>query len=178
MITASFPVEAIAAHIHIVRGHKVIVDAVLANLYGVPTKALIQAVRRNLDRFPQDSMFPLTEQEVANLRSQTVTSSLGSAGWGGRRWATYVFTEQGVAMLSSVLRGARAISVNIAIMRTFVRLRQIVGANAELAKKLDDLERRISGQDQAIKNIVHAIRELAAPSQTRPRRPIGFVTGE
>ena len=121
-------------------------------------------------------MFVLTDQDLAILRSQIVTSSSRTPRWGGRRWATYAFTEQGVAMLSSVLRSARAVAANIAIMRAFVRLRDLVSANAELTKKLDELERRVSGHDQAITNIVHAIRELASPPDPRPRRSIGFVS--
>jgi hypothetical protein len=109
---------------------------------------------------------------------QIVTSSWSASGWGGRRWAAYAFTEQGVAMLSSVLRSHRATAANIAIMRAFVRLREMVAANAELAKKLDQLERRVSGHDQAITSIVHAIRELAAPPDPKPKRRIGFVSGD
>jgi len=167
-------VQNIAAHILVVRGQKVILDSVLAELYGTSTKALVQAVKRNLKRFPPDFMILLTDQDVAILRSQIVTSSSDAPRWGGRRWATYAFTEQGVAMLASGLRSARAISTNIAIMRTFVRLREMVSANSELANKLDELERRVSSHDQAIANIVQAIRELAAPPPT-PRRSIGFV---
>jgi hypothetical protein len=174
-----FPVESIAARILRARGQKVMLDADLAGLYGVPTKALIQAVKRNRGRFPSDFMFQLTEQEVAILKSQTVTSSSKGFGqWGGRRKPLHAFTEQGVAMLSSVLRSARAISVNIAIMRAFVRLREIVAANAELATKLDELDRRVSGHDEAITNIVRAIRELASPPDPKPRRRIGFVSGD
>ena len=146
-------------------------DSHLAELYGVQTRILVQAVRRNAARFPPDFMFPLTDQEVASLRSQIVISNRR----GGRRWAYHAFTEQGVAMLSSVLRSGRAVATNIAIMRAFVRLREIVSANAQLAKKLDELERRVSGHDEAITRIVQAIRELAAPSDYRPARRIGFV---
>ena len=177
--TRSFPVESIATRIQLVRGHKVMLDADLARLYGVPTGALVQAVKRNHGRFPCDFMFQLTEQEVAILKSQTVTSSLTGPGqWGGRRKPLHAFTEQGVAMLSSVLRSARAIAANIAIMRTFVRLREMVTANAELAKNLDELERRVSGHDEAITSIVRAIRELAAPPEPKPKRHIGFVSGD
>ena len=175
MIRHSFPQEHIATRILVVRGQKVMLDSVLAELYGTSTKALVQAVKRNLKRFPPDFMLLLTDQDLAILRSQIVTSSSGASRWGGRRWATYAFTEQGVAMLSSVLRSARAISTNIAIMRTFVRLREIVAANSELAKKLDELEHRVSGHDEAIASIVQAIRELAAPLDSRPPRRIGFV---
>lgn len=179
MNTPTFPVDSIASRILRVRGHKVMLDADLANLYGVPTKALVQAVRRNRRRFPSDFMFQLTEQEVAILKSQTVTSSSAGFGqWGGRRKPLHAFTEQGVAMLSSVLRSARAITANIAIIRAFVRLREMVAANAELATKLDELERRVTGHDDAITNIVRAIRELAAPPDPKPKRRIGFVSGD
>jgi hypothetical protein len=154
-------------------------DADLADLYGIPTKVLIQAVKRNPGRFPSDFMFQLTEQEVRSLKSQFVTlPDMALRYWGRRRKAPYAFTEQGVAMLSSVLRSPRAIAANIAIMRAFVRLREMVAANAELAKKLDELERRVSGHDEAIASIVRAIRELAAPPEPQPKRSIGFVHGK
>ena len=154
-------------------------DADLADLYGVPTRALVQAVKRNSRRFPLEFMFQLTEQEVAILKSQSVTSSTKQvAQWGGRRKPVHAFTEQGVATLSSVLRSPRAIAANIAIMRAFVRLHEMVAANADLAKKLDQLERRVSGHDEAITSIVRAIRELAAPPDPKPRRRIEFVSGD
>lgn len=145
------------------------IDADLAELYGVETRALIQAVKRNLDRFPPDFMFQLTNQEFANLKSQFVTSS-----WGGRRTAPYAFTEQGVAMLSSVLRSAQAIAVNIEIMRAFVRLRDWLASNKELAAKLGELENKLSSHDQAIAGILNAMRELMKPP-TPAKRPIGFI---
>src|SRR5262245_32100289 len=123
MTKSSLPITQIASRIVLIRGHKVMLDSDLADLYGVPTKVLIQSVKRNLNRFPPDFMFRLTDQEVAILKSQIVTSRLA---WGGRRRPLQAFTEQGVAMLSSVLRSARAIAANIAIMRAFVRLREIV----------------------------------------------------
>jgi hypothetical protein len=175
--TRPIPNERIEPRILLVRGHKVMLDDDLADLYGVPTKVLLQAVKRNIGRFPLDFMFRITEQELAILRSQIVTSSSTDArNWGGRRTLPYAFSEQGVAMLSSVLRSARAIAVNIAIMRVFVRLREMVAANDELAKKLDELDRRVSKHDDAITSIVRAIRELATPSESRPRRRIGFVS--
>ncbi|HEX6266879.1 MAG TPA: ORF6N domain-containing protein [Burkholderiales bacterium] len=159
------------------RGQRVMLDTSLANLYGVPTGSLVQAVKRNAERFPRDFMFQLTEQELTNLKSQIVISSSELRGyWGGRRTLPYAFSEQGVAMLSSVLRSARAIAVNIAIMRAFVRLRQLAAAGSELAKKLDELESRVSGHDRDIANIVRAIRELASPSVGKPKRPIGFIS--
>ncbi len=169
----------IEARIVILRGHKVMLDADLASLYGVMTKVLVQAVKRNIERFPPDFMFQLMEQEVVILRSQFVTSrSAGASRWGGRRTTPYAFSEQGVAMLSSVLRSPRAIAVNIAIMRAFVRVREMVAANAELAKKLDDLERRVSGHDEAITSIVRAIRELATPPTPESKRRIGFISSD
>jgi len=149
-------------------------DADLAELYGVPTKALVQAVKRNPARFPPDFMFPVTEQEVANLRSQYVTSRIASRTWGGRRTAVHAFTEQGVAMLSSVLKSERAVQVNVEIMRAFVRLREFVSHNHELARRLDDLESRY---DHQFKVVFDAIRELMAPPPA-PKRRIGFVQGE
>jgi ATP-dependent Clp protease ATP-binding subunit ClpA len=173
----SFPVDSIASRILALRGHKVMLDADLADLYGVPTKVLVQAVKRNREQFPSDFMFELTRQEVASLKSQFVTlPAMALRYWGRRRRAPYAFSEQGVAMLSSVLRSARAIAANIAIMRAFVRLREMVSQNAELAKKLDELERRVSGHDEAITGIVRAIRELAAPPEPKPKRRIGFVS--
>jgi hypothetical protein len=159
--------------IHAVRGHKVMLDADLAELYGVPTKALVQAVKRNQGRFPLDFVFQLTDQEVAVLRSQIVTSNAPPVGRGGRRTAPYAFTEQGVAMLSSVLRSERAVQVNVEIMRAFVRLRDLIGNNRDLAKRLDDLESRY---DRQFKAVFDAIRELMAPPAPAPRRRIGFVS--
>lgn len=152
-------------------------DADLASLYRVMTKALVQAVKRNQARFPRDFMFQLTEQEVANLRSQIVTSSsVLSPAWGGRRSAPYAFSEQGIAMLSSVLRSSRAIAVNIAIMRTFVRVRETIVTSVVLTKKLDELEKRVASHDETIISIVRAIRELATPGEAKPKRRIGFIT--
>lgn len=172
--TSLVPSERIANAILVTRGHRVMLDADLAVLYGVPTKVLLQAVRRNAERFPEDFIFQLSNQEVGILRSQSVTAS-----WGGRRTAPYVFTEQGVAMLSSVLRSPRAIAVNIEIMRAFVRLREALAANKELAKQFAALEaridRRLADQDQAIVEILRAIRELMNPLTDRPKRRIGFV---
>lgn len=159
------PVERIEKSILLIRGQKVMLDKDLADLYGVKTKVLNQAVTRNLKRFPDDFMFCLTRQEVANLKSHFVTSS-----WGGTRKLPRVFTEQGVAMLSSVLRSERAIQVNIEIMRTFVRLRRMLAGHEELARKLAALEKKY---DRQFKVVFDAIRELMAPK--RPKgRSIGF----
>lgn len=155
------------------RGQKVMLDADLAALYGVPTKALVQAVKRNQARFPPDFVFSLTAQEVARLRSQIVTSNDPPPGRGGRRTAPYAFTEQGVAMLSSVLRSDRAVQVNVEIMRAFVRLRSLIGNNHALARRLDALE---SKYDRQFKMVFDAIRELMAPPVSTPKRRIGFVS--
>ena len=171
--SALIPAERIAQAILLLRGHKVLLDADLAALYGVETKVLLQAVKRNLERFPADFMFQLTDQEFNHLRSQFVTSS-----WGGRRYAPYAFTEQGVAMLSTVLRSPKAIAVNIEIMRAFVRLREVLSSNKDLAAKLNQLEHKLDSHDQAIVGILNAIRELMRPSEPPKKRPIGFVTSE
>ena len=151
------------------RGEKVILDADLAELYGVETKVLNQAAKRNLDRFPEDFMFQLTEteaDELLNLRSQFVTSS----GHGGRRYRPLAFTEQGIAMLSSVLRSPRAVEVNIAIMRTFVQLRRLMDSNRRLAEKIESLERKY---DEQFAVVFEAIKQLIAEEE-KPRRRIGF----
>ena len=133
----------------------------------------MQAVKRNLERFPEDFLFQLDPEEVESLRSQSVISN--APGRGGRRYAPYAFTEQGVAMLSSVLRSKQAVQVNIEIMRAFVRLRGLLAANRDLAKKLDELERKVSSHDQAIAGILAAIRQLMAPPEPARRRRIGFI---
>lgn len=153
----------------LIRGENVMLDSDLAALYGVATKALIQAVKRNLSRFPKDFMFQLTAEEFANLRSQFVTSS-SEEGWGGRRYAPYVFTEQGVAMLSSVLKSQRAIQVNIEIMRAFVRMRQMMASHEELTRRLDELE---SKYDLRFRVVFDALRKLMKPPEIKSRR-VGF----
>ena len=157
----------IAQNIRLVRGHKVLLGMDLAELYGVEHRALMQAVRRNPERFPEDFMFQLNPEEWADLKSQFVISS-----WGGIRTRPHAFTEQGVAMLSSVLRGERAIQVNVEIMRAFVRLRQILTEHKELSARLDTLEQKY---DANFKSVFDAIRQLMAPPAT-PKRPIGFTT--
>ena len=164
------PMERIERAILMLRGHKVMLDADLAALYGVETKALVRAVKRNEDRFPHDFMFQLSREESDNLRLHFGTSS----SWGGRRYLPYAFTEQGVAMLSSVLRSPRAVQVNIEIMRAFVRLRKMLASNAELAKKLDALEKKYDVQFRAV---FEAIRQLMAPREPKRRR-IGFGSEE
>jgi DNA-binding PadR family transcriptional regulator len=157
------------------RGHRVLLDADLATLYGVETRVLVQAVKRNLDRFPQDFMFQLSGEELEALRSQFVISN---AGRGGRRYKPYAFTEQGVAMLSSVLNSRQAIAVNVEIMRAFVQLREWLSSNKELAKKLEELERKLKTHDQAITGILNAIRELMRPPEPPKKRRIGFVQAD
>ena len=164
------PIERIERLILLIRGHKVILDADLAALYGVETKQLIRAVKRNLPRFPDDFMFQLNKEESENLRFHFGTSSQ----WGGRRYPPYAFTEQGVAMLSSVLRSKRAVQVNIEIMRTFVRLRRMLASNKELARRLDALEKKYDAQ---FKVVFDAIRELMKPPESK-KRPIGFLVEE
>jgi hypothetical protein len=174
-LNAPVRVEGITRAIVLLRGHRVLLDEALAELYGVETKVLIQAVKRNRARFPPDFMFQLTASEWAGLRSQIVTSKPRR---GGRRYAPYAFTEQGVAMLSSVLATERAIAVNIQIMRAFVRMRELLISNRELAQKLDQLEarleKRLTSHDQAIAAILSAIRELMNPTPPK-RRGIGFT---
>ncbi len=165
---ALVPLERITNAIVLLRGHKVMLDADLAVLYGVETRALVQAVRRNTGRFPADFMFQLTTDEAAFLRSQTVTLKTGRGLH--RKYLPYAFTEQGVAMLSSVLRSYRAVQVNIEIMRAFVRLRQMLESNTELAKKLDSLEKKYDAQFKAV---FQAIRELMAPPISTKKK-IGF----
>jgi hypothetical protein len=167
------PVERIAKRIFILRGERAMLGQDLAVLYGVAVKALNQAVKRHASRFPSDFVFQLTSEEFENLKSQIVTSS-----WGGlRRALPYAFTEQGVAMLSSVLNSERAVKVNIAIMRAFVKLRQMIGTNRELAQKFSELERRVGKHDEEIAAIIEAIRQLMAPP-AKPRREIGFHVRE
>ena len=158
--------DRIEQRIFLLRGQKVMLSPDLAHLYNVEPRALVQAVKRNLDRFPADFMFQLSGEEFLSLKSQIVTSS-----WGGsRRAAPFAFTEQGVAMLSSVLRSKRAIQVNVEIMRAFVRLRQMLASHADLARKLDALEKKYDAQFRVV---FDAIRELMTPPKPNRRR-IGF----
>ncbi len=161
--------EAVEGKIFMIRGYRVMLDKDLAMLYGVSTKRLNEQVRRNIKRFPGDFMFQLANKEVMNLRSQFATSS-----WGGKRYLPYVFTEQGVAMLSSVLNSERAIQVNVAIMRAFVKLRDIISTHKELAHKLAELERKIDKHDADIGMIFEAIRQLMVPPPEKPKGRIGF----
>ncbi len=168
MGTQLIPIEKVERRILLVRGHKVLLDGDLADLYGVPAKVLNQAVKRNVERFPEDFMFQLTSEEFKALRSQFVTLETGRGKY--PKYPPYAFTEQGVAMLSSVLRSKRAVQVNIAIMRTFVKLRRILATHKELARKLEELEKEYDAQ---FRIVFDAIRELMKPPK-QPRRQIGF----
>ena len=162
--------ENLARLVVLVRGEKVLLDTDLADLYGVATKVLNQGVKRNLDRFPADFMFQLTPEEWERMRSQTVTASRRNVGA-----SPYAFTEQGIAMLSSVLRSQRAVEVNIAIMRTFVQLRRLMDSNRDLARRIEALETRY---DEQFSQVFDAIKQLITDDQARkakPKRRIGFV---
>lgn len=163
--------EGVGQFILVIRRQRVLLDEHLATLYGVETRVLLQAVKRNPERFPPDFMFELSNAEWTALRSQSVTSKPGR---GGRRYAPYAFTEQGVAMLSSVLNSDRAIAVNIEIMRSFVRVRKLLDADKSLARKFGRLERKLASHDQAIVGILSAIRQLMNPPEPK-RRGIGFT---
>ena len=190
------PREAIESRILVVRGRRVMLDHDLAGLYGVETRTLVQAVKRNAARFPEDFAFRLTEEESRFLRSQIVISSslkegsgvlrsqfvTSSEGWGGRRYPPYAFTEQGVAMLSSVLRSERAVAVNIEIMRTFVALRRVVEVRDALRSKLDELEKhfesRLAEHDTQLAQVFSVLRGLVAPPSPVKKRAIGFTPPE
>ncbi len=183
-MTALQPI--IQSRILTLREQRVMLDADLAQLYGVETRVLVQAVKRNLARFPKDFMFQLSSEEFAALRSQSVISN--TEGRGGRRTAPYAFTEQGVAMLSSVLGSTRAIAVNIEIMRTFVRVRALAATHGDLAKRLAELEEKTEALAMShdtfsrntrnqLKQVFDALRELMTPPDP-PKRPIGFITHE
>lgn len=161
----NIPIEVISNKIYLIRNHKVILDRDLAELYGVETRTLKQAVRRNIQRFPEDFMFDLTNQEVRGLTSQVVMSS-----WGGTRYPPMAFTEQGVAMLSSVLKSERAIDVNITIIRAFVQMRQMLSSHKELKKKIEEME---NTYDEQFRIVFEAIRQLLEDNE-KPKRKIGF----
>ena len=171
MIKKAIPmaVERIEQQILLIRGQRAILDTALAGLYEVEVRTLNQAVRRNIERFPADFMLQLTAEEAQSLRSQSVI--LKTRRGQHRKYLPHAFTEQGIGMLSSVLKSERAVMVNIEIMRAFVRLRQMVSANAELARKLDSLEKRYDAQ---FKVVFDAIRDLMTPPQGK-KRPIGFT---
>lgn len=170
-IKAFMPAEVIENKILMIRGHKVMLDADLAALYVVKTFNLNKSVKRNTSRFPMDFMFQLTKEETNSLRFQI---GISKSGRGGRRYSPYVFTEQGVAMLSSVLKSERAAQVNVAVMRAFVRLRQILSSNKDLSLRLDELENKY---DTQFKAVFDAIRELMSPP-AKPQKRIGFTAKE
>ena len=165
--TIIISIERIQQCIYLIRKQKVILDRDLAELYGVTTKRLNEQVQRNLDRFPSDFMFQLNDEETFALRSQIATSKNTR---GGRRYNPYAFTEQGVAMLSSVLRSKRAVEVNIAIMRTFVKLRQILADNALLRKKIESMERKYEERFE----LIFTALQYMIDEETKPNQPFGF----
>jgi phage regulator Rha-like protein len=167
-MTELIPVENIREKIFMIRGFKVMLDRDLAKLYGVETAQLKRAVRRNIDRFPEDFMFILKNQEVRNLRCQ-----IGTSNRGGLRYLPMAFTEQGVAMLSSVLNSKRAIDVNIAIMRAFVKMREILATNKEFSAKLEKMEEQLAEHDDQFRVVFEAIKQLLKEDD-KPKRKIGF----
>jgi hypothetical protein len=169
--------------IHLIRGHRVMLDSDLAMIYGVTTKRLNEQLKRNHLRFPPDFAFQLTVQEFRNLKSQIATSSLRSqsvtsSSHGGKRKLPWVFTEHGALMLASVLNSAIAVQASVRVVRAFVRLREMVAANAQLAAKLEELERRFDSHDEAIANLFATLKQLLEPSETPKRREIGFHVRE
>jgi phage regulator Rha-like protein len=171
----SVPVELIERRIYLVRGHKVMLDADLAELYGVLTKNLNKAVQRNRKRFPSDFMFQLTAEEAETLRFQIGTSK--TSGQGGRRYLPYAFTEHGVAMLSAVLHSEQAVQISIAIVRAFVKLREWIVSHTDLALRMEELERAQTEQANHIAAIYQVLDQMAEPAEIPPGRRIGFVTG-
>lgn len=170
-VASLVPHERIEQSILLIRGHKVLLDSDLADLYGVATSVLNQAVKRNAGRFPSDFMFQLTQDEHESIRSQFVTLKPGRGKH--RKYLPYAFTEQGVAMLSSVLKSEQAVAVNIEVMRAFVRLRSLLASHAELSQRLSDLEKKYDGQFRAV---FDAIRQLMIPPSSPAKQRIGFQT--
>lgn len=182
MSAPAMPLEAIIQRILMLRGQKVLLDADLAALYGVETRRLNEQVRRNLERFPEDFIFEMTNEEAANLKSHFATSS-----WGGRRNLPLVFTEHGAIMAATVLKSSRAVEVSVYVVRAFVQLRELVVSNKELALRLDELKNKTDlmalkqetfehNARSQFKQIIDTLRELTAPPAPSPKRPIGFVT--
>jgi uncharacterized membrane-anchored protein YjiN (DUF445 family) len=167
----AIPDEVLVNKIYLIRGHKVMLDSDLADLYQVETKRLNEQVRRNITRFPKDFMFQLKEEEWENLKSQNATSS-----WGGRRSPPYVFTEHGVLMLSSVLNSDRAIQVNIKIMRIFIKMKEILMSDKDVLLKVEKMEKKVLDQDEKIQIIFEYLKEFVK-DQKKPYEPIGFKTG-
>jgi len=164
-------IEGLAQRILLIRGQKVMLDADLAELYGVPTKRFNEQVKRNIGRFPLDFMFQLTGEEHEALRSQFATSNSGR---GGRRYAPYAFTEHGAIMAATILNSPKAIEMSVFIVRAFVQLREMLSSHKELAAKLEALEQKVGSHDQAIAGLIDAIRQLMAPPEQK-KRPIGFT---
>ncbi len=162
--------ENIESRIMLIRGQRVMLDADLAELYGVETGALNRAVKRNIERFPQDFMFQLTSEELEDLRCQFGTSS-----WGGRRYLPYAFTEHGALMLGNVLKSGQAVEMSLMVVRAFVHLRELVAGNKELAQQLSLLERKVGAHDKAIAEIINAIRQFMAAEEPKKKRTIGFA---
>ena len=169
------PVADIAQAIVFLRGQRVLLDADLATLYDVTTKRFNEQVKRNLDRFPEDFMFQLTEEEFAALRSQFATSNVGR---GGRRYLPYAFTEHGAIMAATILNSPRATEVSVYVVRAFVQLRNLLASNQEVMRTLTALGHKVSSHDQAIAGLINAISDLMNPSEPPPKRSIGFVTHE
>jgi phage regulator Rha-like protein len=167
------PLERAVSRIFLVRGQKVMLDADLAELYGVTTKRLNEQVKRNIDRFPLDFMFLLTKQEAESLRSQIATLKRGRGQH--RKYMPYVFTEHGAIMAASVLDSERAVQVSIYVVRAFVQLREMLSSNRALARKLNELERKLVTHDRAITELIEAIRQLMTPPEPKKKRPIGFA---
>jgi hypothetical protein len=173
-LSSFIPDERIVDKIYLIREQKVMFDSDLAELYGVETKRLKEAVKRNLFRFPEDFMFELTDEEFANLRSQIATSS-----WGGTRYRPLVFTEHGVLMLSSVLNSKQAINVNIQIMRIFTRIRQMLSDNQNIKLEIEEIKKKICNQDKNIELVFSYLDELITKQENKtPRKPIGFKTNK
>ena len=170
---AIVPIGQIEQRILLIRGQRVMLDADLAALYGVETKMLVRAIKRNADRFPADFVFRLSKDEFDNLRCQSGTSNQ----WGGRRYTPYAFTEHGAIMVASVLASPRAVKVSVYVVRAFVKLREVLSTHKELARKLAELERRLDTHDDQIEALLEAIRELMAPPPEPRRRRIGFAQG-
>lgn len=162
--------EQVAARILVVRGRRVILDLHLAQLYGVPTRRLNEQVRRNSNRFPPEFAFALTDQDLADLKSQIATSS-----WGGKRKRPLVFTEHGAVMAATVLNSRKAVETSVFVVRAFIQLRNALGAHREIRTRLDDLERKVGTHDDAIVEILQALRQLTQPAESPKRRRIGFV---
>jgi len=166
-------VEQIESRIFVIRGQKVMLDADLAELYGVEIRALNQAVKRNLERFPEDFMFQLAVDEYDSLRSQFVTLKSGRGQH--RKYTPYAFTEHGALMLGNVLKSERAVEVSLMVVRAFVHLRELASTHKELSQKLNQLERKVGAHDRAIAELINAIRQLMTPLDAGKKRPIGFA---